>query len=79
MKIDFSYKENPLKVTYDIESTPNLFTLAMIHEKALTLMIFGDEQFNDLDHDDLVRQMKDFAGKKINMRMLGIKSVDDLD
>lgn len=78
MKIDFSYKENPLKVTYDIESTPNLFTLAMIHEKALTLMIFGDEQFNDLDHDDLVRQMRDFASKKVNMRMLGIKSPDEL-
>lgn len=79
MKIDFSYKEDPLKVTYDIESTPNLFTLAMIHDKALSLIIFGDEQFDDLDHDDLVRQMKDFASKDLNKKMLGIESIDDLE
>lgn len=79
MKIDFSYKDNPLKVTYDIESTPNLFTLAMIHEKALTLIIFGDEQFNDLDEEDLIRQMKDFASKRVNKRLLGIESIEELD
>lgn len=78
MKIDFSYKDNPLKVTYDIESTPNLFTLAMIHDKALTLIIFGDKQFDDLDNDDLVRQMREFASKPTNMKLLGISSVDDL-
>ena len=41
MKVDFSYKDNPLKVTYDIEATPSLFTLAMIHDYAMTLIIFG--------------------------------------
>lgn len=79
VNIDFSYKENPLKVTYDIESTPNLFTLAMIHDKALTLIIFGDHQFDDLDEDDLKRQMYEFASKKINKKLLKIKSPDELD
>ena len=79
MKVDFSYKENPLKVTYDIEATPNLFTLAMIHDYAMTLIIFGDEQFDDLYNDDLVRQMRDFASKEKNMKMLGISNVDELE
>ena len=78
MKIDFSYKDNPLKVTYDIESTPNLFTLAMIHDKALSLIIFGDRQFDDLSEEDLIRQMRDFASKKTNMKLLDIKDVDEL-
>lgn len=78
MKIDFSYKDDPLKVTYDIESTPNLFTLAMIHDKSLSLIIFGDKQFDDLDEGDLVRQMRDFAAKRTNKKLLGIESEDEL-
>ena len=69
MKIDFSYKDNPLKITYDIESTPNLFTLAMIHDKAMSLIIFGDHQFDDLDEKDLVKQMRRFASKKYNKNL----------
>ena len=79
MKIDFSYKDNPLKITYDIESTPNLFTLAMIHDKSMSLIIFGDHQFDDLDEKDLVKQMRRFASKKYNKKLLGIKHANDLE
>lgn len=79
MKIDFSYKDNPLKITYDIESTPNLFTLAMIHDKSMSLIIFGDHQFDDLDKKDLVKQMRRFASKKYNKKLLGIKHANDLE
>lgn len=39
-KVDLSYKDNALRVTYDIESTPDLFTLAMIHNDAFGLSFF---------------------------------------
>ena len=50
--VDFSYKSNPYHVTYDIESTPDLFTLAMIHENGLSFIFFGYEKFDKLLSDD---------------------------
>ena len=47
-KVHLLYKDNALRVTYDIESTPDLFTLAMIHNDSFGLMFFGDEQFHDI-------------------------------
>lgn len=76
--IDFSYKDTTLKTTYDIESTPNLFTLAMIHDKALTLILFGDSQFDDLEESDLRSQLVKFASKKTNMKLLGINDPSEL-
>ena len=78
-KIDFSYKEDALRVTYDIESMPDLFTLAMIHEKALSLMFFGNEQFDDLTDEELISQMRDFAKKESTLKMMELESADDLD
>lgn len=69
-EIDLSYKDNALRVTYDVESTPNLFTLAMIHDKALSLIFFGDDQFNDLSNDELYYQMEKFATKESTKRYL---------
>ena len=78
-KIDFSYKKNALRVTYDIESMPDLFTLAMIHDKALSLMFFGNGQFDDLSDEELISQMRDFAEKESTIEMMNIQKADDLD
>lgn len=77
--LDLSYKYNALRVTYDIESMPNLFTLAMIHDNALSLMFFGDEQFDDLTDDELIKQMHDFGSKKTTLEDLNVNSYKDLD
>ena len=77
-EVDLSYKKNALRVTYDIESMPDLFTLAMIHDNAFSLMLFGNEQFNDLTDEDLIKQMKDFADKEDTRKDMNIKSVKDL-
>ena len=78
--VDFSYKSNPYHVTYDIESTPDLFTLAMIHENGLSFIFFGDEQFDDLLSDDeIMAQLKKFASKPSTLRYLHKKSPDELD
>lgn len=78
-KIDFSYKKNALRVTYDVESTPNLFTLAMIHDKALSLIFFGDEQFDNLTNEELINQMKNFAKKEDTLKDLNISSHEELE
>ena len=55
-KIDFSYLQNALVNTYDIESTLELFTLAMINDHRMSLILFGDEQFDDVTDSELHRQ-----------------------
>lgn len=77
--VDFTYKDNALRNTYDIESTPDLFTLAMINDKSLSLMLYGNDQFKDLDEKELIRQMIDFASKPANMEDLGITDPSQLD
>ena len=78
--VDYSYKENPYHVTYDIESTPDLFTLAMIHENGLSFIFFGDDQFDDLLTDDeIMTQLKKFAEKPSTLKYLHKKSADELD
>lgn len=78
-KKDMSYKENALRITYDIESTPDLWTLAMIHNNAFGLMFFGNEQFNDLSDDELLSQMKDFAEKEDTLKDMNKNSADEID
>lgn len=77
--VDFSYKDNSLRVTYDIESMPDLFTLAMIHDHALSLMFFGNTQFDDLSDDELIKQMQDFGKKSTTLEDLNVDSYEDLD
>lgn len=77
--IDLSYKQDALRVTYDLESTPNLFTSAMIHDNGLSLMFFGDQQFSDLTDDELRSQMIDFGKKPDTLTSLKKQSYDELD
>lgn len=79
LNVDFSYLQNAIKYTYDFESTPELFTGAFIEDKSFSLMFFGDEQFDDLDDEELVRQMRVFAEKPLSKKYLNIKSADDLE
>lgn len=78
-KVDLSYKDNALRVTYDIESTPDLFTLAMIHNDAFGLMFFGDEQFDDLSEEELLDQMKLFAKKEDTLKDMKKDKPEDID
>lgn len=78
-KVDMSYKDHPLKIAYDIESEPDLFTLAMIHDKAFTLMFFGNEQFDDVTEEYLRDQTRQFVEKEGTMRDLNISSADEVD
>lgn len=79
--IDFDYKLNALRVTYDIESTHELFTLAMIHEHALSFMMFGDSQFDDLTNDDIRAQMHDFLYRKTTLKYMNLneETAKDID
>ena len=77
-EIDFSYKKHAVHVTYDIESTRDLFTLAMIEDRTLSLMLFGNEQFDDLSNDDLKAQMRRFVDDKETMKLLGVQSPDEM-
>ena len=78
-KIDMSYKKDALRVTYDIESTPDLWTLAMIHNDAFGLMFFGNEQFDDLSDKELLSQMRDFASKQDTLKDMKKSSPDEID
>lgn len=77
--VDFSYLDDAIKYTYDFESTPELFTGAFIDDKAMSLMFFGNEQFDDLSNDELIRQMRIFAEKPLSKKYLKIESADDLE
>lgn len=78
-KVDLSYKDNALRVTYDIESTPDLFTLAMIHDNAFGLMFFGDEQFDNLSEEELLSQMSQFAKKEDTLKDMKKSSHEEID
>lgn len=79
LNIDFSYLENAIKYTYDFEITPELFTGAFIDDKAFSLMFFGDEQFDDLENEELIKQMKAFANKPLSKKYLKINDAEDLE
>lgn len=77
--VDFSYLKNATRFTYDDESTVELYTKAIIDDNALSLIFFGDEQFDSLTDETLIQQMKDFANKEQSKHYLNISSADDLD
>ena len=78
--IDFSYKKTALKIYYDIESTPNAFTLAMIHDNALNLMFYGDEQFtNTLTDKELLENLNLFKKKDSVLRFLKNKDINTIE
>lgn len=78
--IDFSYKEDALKIYYDIESTPNAFTLAMIHNNAMNLMFYGDEQFDEtLTNEELIQNLNIFKKKDSVLKFLTNKNADSIE
>lgn len=77
--IDFSYKKVALRTTYDIESMTDVFTLALIHNNALSIMFFGTPQFDDLTNERMVEQMRKFMEVKQNQIDMGVSSPDDLE
>lgn len=77
--VNFDYKNNALKNTYDIEALADVFTIAWISDHALSFMLFGNEQFDDVSDDFLLDKMYDFASQPENMKDLGVSSPDDLD
>lgn len=79
LNIDFSYLDNAIQYTYDFESTPELFTGAFITDKSFSLMFFGDEQFDDIQNEELIRQMRLFAEKPLSKKYLKIESADELN
>lgn len=78
-EVDLSYKKDALRITYDIESLPDLFTLAMIHDNAFGLMFFGNEQFDDLTDEELISQMRDFAIKKDTLSDMKKDHADEIE
>lgn len=78
--IDFSYKKNALKIYYDIESTPNAFTLAMIHDNAMNLMFYGDKQFTDtLTDKELIENLNIFKKKDSVLKFLTNKDPNTIE
>lgn len=77
-KVDFSYKKNALRVTYDFECTRDIFTAAFIHDKAMSLMIFANEQFDDVSDEDLLRQIEDFAKKPSTLKFMKKSSHEEI-
>lgn len=74
--IDFSYKKNAFRVTYDIESLPSVFTISFMTPKSYTLMFFGDETYDHITNDQLLEVMKNFARRPHNLSALGWESID---
>lgn len=77
--VDFSYKKNALSMAYDDESTPELWAKALITDKSFSFMFFGDEQFDKLSDEDLIKQMKDFANEYQTKKYMNISNPDELD
>lgn len=78
-KIDFSYLQDALVNTYDIESTLELFTLAMINDRRMSLILFGDEQFDDVTDKELHRQIRNFINKPDTLRYMKKDSPDEIE
>lgn len=77
-KPDLSFLKNPLEETYDIESTPDVFTTAFINNHALSFMLLGNEQFNDMTEDRIDEQMCLFLDKPHVQDILNISSYKDM-
>lgn len=79
VKVDLDYKKNALKTDYDIESMIEIFTLAMINDHSLSFIMLADEQFDDLTDEMIIDQMKAFATKPSNLKLLDVDDPNDLD
>lgn len=78
-EVDLSYKDNALRVSYDDESTLEVWSKAFIDDHSMSFMLFGDEQFDKLTNDNILKQMKDFASKQQSKKYLKINDPDELE
>ena len=78
-QIDFSYLQGAVQVTYDIESLRELFTLAMINDHSMSIILFGDEQFDDMTEEDVQKQIRAFINKPDTLRYMRKQSPDEIE
>lgn len=78
-EVDLSYKDNAMRVIYDDESTLEAWTKAFIDDKSFSFMFMGDEQFDSLTNDEILKQMRDFARKPQTMKYMNISDPDELE
>lgn len=76
--LDLSHLDSPYEVTNDDESTPELYVAAFISDDTLSLMFFGDEQFDDFSNEEIEKQMRAFAAKPQTRELMKVDSIDDL-
>lgn len=78
--IDFSYKDNSTRVEYDIESTPDMFTIVFMHDRAVTTLFFGDEKYNSVTNEELADNARLYMSEPLHRQAFnGINSEDDFD
>lgn len=79
--VDFSYLQDAVESTYDLECMIELFTNAMISPHNFSIVLFGDEQFADVTREQIESQIDKFIKKPDTIRMLkkiGIKDPGSL-
>lgn len=67
------------EITYDIETVYSVFTNTFIDENSITLMFFGDEYYNSLTEEDLLKPIKDYISKnQLQLEKAGINPDPEL-
>lgn len=61
--VDFSYLQDAVESTYDLECMIELFTNAMISKNNFSIVLFGDEQFADITREQIEKQIDAFIKK----------------
>lgn len=78
--IDLSYKDNAMKCEYDIESLESIFSIVFMHDKAVTLVFFGDESYDTITNEELRNVAINFMqGEKTLETFPGITDASQLD
>lgn len=78
--IDLSYKDRATKVEYDIESIESLFTIVFMHDKAVTIVFFGDERYDEITNDELAASARACIHEVDDYSIFdGVESADELD
>ena len=77
--VDLSYKDNATTITYDIESLPDLFSIVFIHDKAVTLLFYGDARYNHITDTQLAQTMYDYMSGRGKLDSFPTDSADELD
>lgn len=66
-------KQDFYEITYDIETVHSVFTNTFIDKDSITLMFFGDDHYNRLDDETLLKPVRDYVARnQLQLEKAGI-------